>query len=313
MEGQVIVQGPGGTATARRIHLVEEPADLQALSSPLAWRILSELRKQPDFPGSLAKRLRVHEQKVYYHIRRLSSAGVLKVVREEQRRGATCRFYAPVAEAFGVQLQGKGRQVTWGVGAVAPRARDLLDEFAVEGVLDATIVVGSPYSHGPFLTAARDSPYAVQLGFLLGQVFAPPKGLVVRLDTEVKAEGLERANMVLVGGPVANIVSLDVNQGLKVKFEWRDAWKIKSDLTGRVYTEDLAGLIAKVPNPWSSEKRLLLLWGLHHSGTLAAILGVTNFADKALSDYHGGDEYYRVVLGLDRDGDGKVDDIEVLE
>jgi len=310
MDGQVVVQGAEGSAVSRRIHLVDDPADLEALTSALAWKIVEELRRQPDFPGSIAKRLRVHEQKVYYHIRRLYGAGLLRVVREEQRRGGICRYYAPTAEAFGIQLKGGGTTVS---SPPPPRLKEFLEGFSRGGVLDALVVVGSPFAHGPFLTVARDSPYAVQLGLRLGQLFAPPPGQVVRLDTEVRAEGTEKANMILVGGPVANILSLDVNEGIKVKFEWRDVWRIRSSITGRVYTEDHSGLIAKVRNPWKEDKHLLLLWGLHYTGTLSAILGLTQFHDKVLDGYSGEGEFYRVVLGLDKDGDGKLDDVQIQE
>ena len=313
MDAQLVVQSSSGAVKVKSMHLVDDPADLEAVSSVLAWRILEELKRQPDFPGSIAKRLSVHEQKIYYHIRRLSSAGLLKVVRQEQRRGGVCRYYAPVAEAFGVQLRGRGTTVTAGPGMAPARLREFLEDFSLEGVLDSFVVVGSPHPHGPFLTVARDSPYAVQLGLRLGQLFAPPRGMSVRLDTEVKAEGLEKANMMLVGGPVANIVSMDTNEHLRIRFEWRDIWRIRSEITGRVYAEDLSGLIAKVPNPFAKDKKVLILWGLHYSGTLAAILGLTQFSDKVLSDYREGEEFYRVVLGLDRDGDGKLDDVEILE
>ena len=313
MDAQVVLQGSGGATTVKPIHMVDDPADLDAISSLLAWRILEELKNKPDFPGSIAKKLKIHEQKVYYHIRRLSAAGMLKVVRQEQRRGGLCRYYAPVADAFGAQLKGKGTPLVTGPGTVPVRLRDFLADFSHEGVLDAYVVVGSPHPHGPFLTVARDSPYAVQLGLRLGQMFAPPKGLSVRLDTEVKAEGLERSNMLLVGGPVANIVSMEANEHLKVRFEWRDVWKMHSTITGRTYSEEYSCLIAKVQNPWRTDKMMLLMWGLHYTGTLAAIMGVTQFSERILEDYRSGEDFYRVVLGLDRDGDGKLDDVSILE
>ncbi len=313
MESQLVIQGPDSSTIVRSVHLVKRSRDLETLSSPLAWKILEELKRQPDFPGSLAKRLKVHEQKIYYHVRRLSSAGLLKVVKEEQRRGGLCKFYAPVADAYGIQLHGKGKTIPGGLSIAPARLREFLEDLSLNGTLNALVVVGSPYSHGPFLTVARDSPYAVQLGLRLGQLFAPPKGQAVRLDTEVKAEGLERSNMILVGGPVANIISLEVNETLDVKFEWKDVWRIHSLITNRIYTEDQCALIAKVSNPWKEDKQLLLLWGLHYSGTLSAILALTQFSEKVLKDVKDGEDFYRVVIGLDRDGDGKLDDIEVLE
>src|SRR5947208_16844974 len=95
------------------------------------------------------------------------------------------------------------------------------EKITRDGVFDESIVVGSPYTHGPFNTTARDSPYAVELGFFLGRLFAPRKGLVVRLDTEVKALGAGKEGMILVGGPVANIIAMDLNPPLAVNLDWR--------------------------------------------------------------------------------------------
>src|SRR5205823_4697435 len=82
--------------------LLDRPERVGAVASPLAWRILQELAKAPDYPNALAARLKVHEQKVYYHVRRLEAAGFLEVVREEPKRGASARILAPTADAFAI-------------------------------------------------------------------------------------------------------------------------------------------------------------------------------------------------------------------
>src|SRR2546427_12725253 len=191
-------QGPVG----REVEILEKPDRVAPLSSPLAWRILQELARAPDYPNALAARLKVHEQKVYYHVRRLERAGLLEVLREESKRGASARVLAPTAEAFAIVLKGGGNPVASPMLPHAGIVARFLEEVTRDGVFDGSIVVGSPYTHGPFNTTARDSPYAVELGFFLGRLFAPRKGLVVRLDTEVKALGAGKEEMILVGGPV---------------------------------------------------------------------------------------------------------------
>ncbi len=300
-------------AVAREAETIDKPSRLAALASPLAWRILQELAKSPDYPNALADRLKVHEQKVYYHVRRLEAAGLLRVVREEAKRGASARILAPAADAFAIVPKSRGAPVPF---PALPRAGVLsrfLEEFSHGGAFDGTIVVGSPYPHGPFLTTARDSPYAVQLGFFLGRLFASPKGLVTRLDTEVKAAGADRENMILVGGPVANIITLDLNAHLIVTFDWKQVWHVESSRTHRSYTEEDVGLVAKVRNPWNPEKTILLLSGLHYQGTLSSILGLTEFSESVLEGYSSGRDFYRVVSGQDRDGDGRIDSVTVLE
>ena len=270
-------------------------------------------RSAPDYPNALAARLKVHEQKVYYHVRRLEAAGFLEVVREEPKRGASARILAPTADAFAIVLKGRGSPVSSPMLAHAGAVTRFLEEFTRDGTFAGSIVVGSPYTHGPFNTTARDSPYAVELGFFLGRLFAAPKGLVVRLDTEVKALGPGKEDMILVGGPVANIITMDLNPHLAVNFDWKQVWRMESSRTRRPYADEQVGLIAKVRNPWNPARVIVLLSGLHAVGTMAAILGLTRFADDVLNGFTPGEDFYRVVAGQDRDGDGRLDAVSVLE
>ncbi len=300
-------------AVGREVQLLDRAERVAAISSPLAWRILQELAKAPDYPNALAVRLKVHEQKVYYHVRRLEAAGFLEVVREEAKRGASARILAPTAEAFAIVLKGRGNPVSSPMLPHVGVVGSFLEEFARDGRFEGSIVVGSPYTHGPFNTTARDSPYAVELGFFLGRLFAPPKGLVVRLDTEVKALGPGKEDMILVGGPVANIITMDLNPHLAVNFDWKQVWRMESSRTHRPYADEQVGLVAKVKNPWAPSRVIVLLSGLHAAGTMAAILGLTRFADEVLDGFAPGEDFYRVVAGQDRDGDGRLDAVSILE
>jgi len=44
-----------------------------------------------------------------------------------------------------------------------------------------------------------------------------------------------------------------------------------------------------------------------------SILGLTRFADDVLDGFTPGEDFYRVVAGQDRDGDGRLDAVSVLE
>jgi DNA-binding transcriptional ArsR family regulator len=308
----LVEETPQGTI-GRAVQVLDRPDRIGALSSPLAWKILHELAKAPDYPNALASRLKVHEQKVYYHVRRLQAAGLLEVVREEPKRGAAARFLAPTAEAFAIVLKGRGTPMTSPMLPHAGIVTRFLEEFAHDGRFAGSIVVGSPYTHGPFNTTSRDSPYAVELGFFLGRLFGLPKGPVVRLDTEVKAQGPEKEDLILVGGPVANIITMDLNPHLAVNFDWKQVWRMESSRTRKPYSDEQVGLIAKVRNPWNAAKTIVLLSGLHAVGTMAAILGLTRFAEDVLDGYRPGEDFYRVVAGQDRDGDGRLDAVSILE
>jgi DNA-binding transcriptional ArsR family regulator len=308
----LVEQGPDGSF-AREAEILDRPARLAVLGAPLAWRILQEVARSPDYPSALATRMKVHEQKVYYHVRRLEAAGLLRVLREEPRQGASARILAPTAAAFAVVLRGKGTPVPAPNLAGSPALSGFFEEFSDRGVFDGSIVIGSPYPHGPFLTTARDSPYAMELGFFLGRLFAPPPEPLVRLDTEVKVAGLMDSHAILVGGPVANIITADLNPHLAVNFEWRQAWRVESSRTHRSYADERVGLLAKVRNPWNPKRTVVVVSGLHHAGTHASILALTRFSDETLADYEPGKDYYRVVVGEDRDADGRLDHVAILE
>jgi hypothetical protein len=90
-------------------------------------------------------------------------------------------------------------------------------------------------------------------------------------------------------------------------------WHVDSSRSHRTYAEEDVGLVAKVRNPWNPDKTVVVLSGLHYQGTLSSILGLTGFPDDVLRGFEPGEDFYRVVSGQDRDGDGRIDAISVLE
>src|SRR2546425_13175560 len=127
MRSKLLVDALEADAPTRTVLVTDRPERFAPLSQPEGWKILCELARRPDYPGALAKRLRMHEQTVYYHIHRLTKAGVIHVVREERRLGAVSRVFAPTAEAFGVELPGPGRTRAPTRQAVPERVRGFLE------------------------------------------------------------------------------------------------------------------------------------------------------------------------------------------
>ena len=72
----------------------------------LSWKILTLLSKKEMYPLEVAKQLGMHEQKIYYHIRKLEQAGAITVAREENKKGATAKYYKTASPAFGIEFQG---------------------------------------------------------------------------------------------------------------------------------------------------------------------------------------------------------------
>ncbi len=293
----------------RNIELVRDPAALRAAVNPLAWKILNILNERPSYPQELAKKLKLNEQNVYYHIRQLQKSGLIECISEEKKQGAVCKYFVPTAQAFGVELSSKKneREVE-----VNPAVKDFFFEFIRKGTFDGSIVVGSPLPHGPHLTEAQDGHYAVHLAMFLGNLCGLRENqFVVKLDTEVKSEKKQNRNLILIGGPVTNMICADVNQKMKVNFDWDKNWFIQ---VGKMrYLDENAGIIAKVKNPWDESKSVIVLAGIRSIGTKACIIALTQHHEKILEKYDRHKDFYCVVRGLDRDGDGQLDDVEILE
>ena len=320
MEKKILLQEVGNNKEIKEIGIVDDSQKLKMMLGTLSWRILTLLSKKEMYPFEIAKHLDIHEQKVYYHIRKLCKAGAIVVSREEKKKGAIARYFKPISSAFGIEFQDGYKPIqnlyTPGISGML---QDFFKEFLDQGTFDGKIVVGSPQPHGPFKTSARDGHYAAHLALFLGQFVKTPTEFAVKLDVDVKAEKEEKNNLLLVGGPGTNLLTQEINEYLPIKFIMQSSEQgfllggLLSKNTGRVYTSDVSGVIAKIVNPWDKTKCIIILAGNKAVGTKACVIAFTNLWKTTLQKYKGEDTFAVVIQGFDLDGDGKVDSVEVRE
>ena len=285
--------------------------DAKSVSSELAVRIIKLLAEKPMYPIELAKELKVHEQKVYYHIRNLEKAGIVKVVKEEGRQGAVARYYSVDKPA--VVIKFKELEPTQKIFQLKSDS-DFLSPLIRDGKLDALIVVGSPDPHGPEKARSRDGYYGMDLALFLGTFLNYVPQLYVKLDTEVREEELKRNNLIVIGGPIVNRVMGEINSKLPIRFDRDEHWAIKSTLSNTVYPTDEAGLIVKAKSPFNSEKSMLVVAGKRYSGTRAAIVAfLKHFKEIQSGNIRNKKIMAKVVEGIDLDSDGIIDDAEIRE
>ncbi len=317
----LLLSEEGRMNRVKEIKIIEDPEKLKMMLDKLSWRILTMLSEREMYPIEIAKVLRIHEQKVYYHMRKLAKAGAIAITRQEEKKGVTAKYYKATSTAFGIELP-NGYKIMERLPPpiLSEPAQTFFKSFVREdGVFNGKIIVGSPMPHGPYRTSARDGHYASHLAFFLGQFTRMPEDFSVKLDVDVKAEKEEKNNMILVGGPGTNLLTQELNEYLPLKFEMKPSEQgflfggLVSRKTSQVYTADTVGLVAKIINPWDMSKHVIVLAGNKAVGTKACVLALTNFCNKTLRDYNGEDTFARVIQGFDLDGDGKVDSIEVLE
>jgi DNA-binding transcriptional ArsR family regulator len=321
MNKKLLLHEENKTQKVKEIAIIEDPQKLKMILNRLSWKILVMLSEKEMYPLEIARKLGVHEQKVYYHVRKLARAGAITVVREEEKKGAIAKYYKAVSPAFGIELpQGYKTIQRLSLIGMDEQIQKFFKEFiGKDGAFEGKIVVGSPTPHGPFKTSARDGHYASHLTFFLGQFAKMPEEFAIKLDVDVKAEKEEKNNLILVGGPGTNLLTQELNEYLPIRFNMQPSEQgflfggLVSRKTSNVYTADVVGLIAKIVNPWDNTKRIIVLAGNKAVGTKACVLALTNFWKETLKGYNGEDTFAKVIQGFDLDGDGKVDSIEVLE
>lgn len=320
MDKKLLLQDNGNNQEVKEISIINDSQKLKLILGSLSWKILTLLSKKEMYPLEIARQLGMHEQKVYYHIRKLAKAGAITVEREEKKKGAIAKYYKAVSPAFGIEFPYGYKPIqNLCLLSIDKQLQEFFKEFISNGIFDGKIVVGSPQPHGPFKTSARDGHYVAHLAFFLGQFAKMPTEFAVKLDVDVKAEKEEKNNLILVGGPGTNLLTQEINEYLPIKFIMQSSEQgfllggLSSKKTLQVYTSDVSGLIAKIVNPWDKTKRIVVLAGNKAVGTKACVLALTNFWKKTLQKYKGEDTFAVVIQGFDLDGDGKVDSIEVNE
>ena len=311
-----LMKEKNGHIYTKTIKLENNPENLKGLLNNQRWEILKLITERPTYPAEIAKRLKIHEQKVYYHIKQLEMNGIIKVISKVEKKGALAKFYAPVAYGFALDLpHGEEKLIDFPKSDQPDNLKQFLYPHISNGKLNSTIVVGSPDPHGPHQVRSRDGHYAIELGLFLGQFSSTRPEFSARLDVDIKAENKTSTNLILVGGILTNIITKELNPHLPIrfledKFPYRS---IYSEITNKTYPDDNIGIISKIVNPNNTDKSIILIAGNTNGGTKAAIIAFTRYTDKILAKYAGEDNWGVLVRGFDMDGDGKIDSIKVIE
>jgi DNA-binding transcriptional ArsR family regulator len=308
-----LIDPKAGGGLAKRVLVSDVPDGFRPASGKVGQRILALLAAGPKYPAEIARALGVHHQTVYYHMGRLEQAGLVSKVRSQSIRGGEANLFALSSDGYAVEFPVRGEPMP--TIQSASRSKYLgrfFREFFSDGEFDGWIVVGSPLQHGAGGAQARDGHYAVQLGFALGQFVSLPSTFPVKLDVDLRAERLLGSNLAVVGGPRTNVIAEELNSHLPIRFRQGGFWGSIVDDQGRSYTSELDCVVAKVRNPWRSDKTCVVAAGLTGAGTKAAIIGICNFADLLFQKYRSG-EFACLLRGTDKDGDGKVDSVDLLK
>ena len=278
--------------------------ELKALSDPTRVKIIRKLGENPSYPAKISKKLEIPKQKAYYHFRILEEAGLISEERQEERSGGIATFYTPSEDAFHIDLGAEGSKTAF---EPFEDAGSFLQPLVENGKLNGKIVVGSPDEHGPDQVRARDGHLAGEVGLKLGK-YASTTESSIRLDTEIFLSEAFEQNLLMIGGVLTNTVTRRFNDKFPVSFEGENFPYRGFDTPENSYTDAKAGFIARAENPESENKYVYLIAGVQSDGTRAAVQ-----AFKDVDHLFEAGQTYTVIRGRDMDGDGEIDDYEVLE
>ncbi|MEM2739381.1 MAG: helix-turn-helix domain-containing protein [Candidatus Bathyarchaeia archaeon] len=293
--------------------IVNDPKIMKTLSTKVSFRILEELSIKPSTLSELSSCLSLTMQRLSYHLKHLVESGLVEYTLEDVG-GRKCKVYW--LRHSGILILPPGVKPIGRLSFSKIEAIPALYPFIENGLFNALIVIGSPDPHGRYGYAASDGYSAIDLALFLGSFVNRSVDVAYKLDTQVTATD-RTGNLILVGGPKSNMLTDEVNRFLPISFEYSEDlkdWTIYSPLSGRRYLEKHIGLVARVENPFSTGKVVLVLAGKGFRGTRAAIVGFIKYPDKILEgnmyDYR---VKCRIVRGLDVDSDGIIDDVEFVE
>jgi DNA-binding transcriptional ArsR family regulator len=307
-----VVDNQEGKLAVLDSKIVSREAIKPALSK-LAWDILQILIDKPNYPKEISRLLKVHEQKVYYHIKKLREAGLIEEEGQTIVSGALTKIYSLSAPSFSITL--KKLEPSRRLSSSDVSHEKFLSPFIKAGKLNAKIVIGSPEPHGPRNTRARDVASATSLALFLGSFLNSSESNMVKLDTEIRGDAL-KDNLILIGGPGVNAVTEKINPHLPIFLKKTDNYYsgIHSSISKKDYVYENQGIIVKIPNPFAPRKKILVIAGRRAKGTEASVLALTLKLDEIVSgNSTDPKKHAKVVEGYDENADGVMDSVRVLE
>jgi DNA-binding transcriptional ArsR family regulator len=306
---EYFVKDTGKNRVVYKSLLIETPKSLGILANKTAMDLVKELSLKPLCAMDLARRLGLHEQKVYYNLRKLEKAGIIKLLKTEERTGGTAKIFTLAEPVVSVKLA-ENAFLTNDM-SITINNLDFLIPFVNDGKLNAKIIIGDPYSHGKYDVPATEAPHIFDFALLLGGYLKELNFPNYILDTEVTDSHLKN-NLILFGNNKTNTVIDKINSKLPVYFDKKTGFLV-SNYTNKTYKDPRVGVILRFKNPFNKKKEILIFGGLRSRGIRAAIIAFTQHIDKITDSVNRDGSLVKIVQGYDKNGDRTVDSIKFLE
>lgn len=288
--------------------LIKDLSLMKSIANQTALKIVNYLYRNPSYPLEIAENTGIDRQKIYYYIHRLENAGVIRVIDTVRKGGSTAKIYERSANAISYVFGDSGTLCKPMDSEFTTTIPSLYRGFISDGKFNGYICVGSPDPHGEYKASTRDAHMAIMLGLFVGSFSSIPDYYPVALDTDIVSKNLLSNNLIVIGGPVTNIVTKMINRNLPVRFLKEEGWMLHDG--SRIHPSDYEGVVQRIRNPFDETKEIIQIGGNKNSGTLAAVLAATKFHQNFISQ--GRANGHIIVKGYDINGDGTVDSVELV-
>ncbi len=112
MEKKKLIYNNNGKNVSKEIIVYNNIKALKPVLNETRLKILELLNEKSLYPSQIAEELKIHKQKIYYHIKLLKKAELIELVEEKGIRGATAKLYKTRYHAFGVELKNGKEEIT---------------------------------------------------------------------------------------------------------------------------------------------------------------------------------------------------------
>lgn len=299
--------------TAYDTLVVSDPTLLSTFSNRLCLKIIKVLSENPCCPMDVARKLKIHEQKIYYHLKKLEKAGIVYTISSERRHGMIAKIYSVVSPVIAAKLFEGGSEVKEDSFNIipSPTFRNFFSPFIENGKLHAKIIVGDPHPHGKYDTGGTETAHISDLLLFLGKFLEEFNFPNYKLDTEIIKEDLKN-NLILIGSNRTNTIIEKMNSHFPIRFD-SEKLAIISSKTQNTYQHDGIGIVLKTKNPFNPKKTVLLIGGLRARGMRSATICILKYLENKFKNLKATDEVAIIIQGLDKDGDRTIDDVKFLE
>jgi DNA-binding transcriptional ArsR family regulator len=292
--------------------VISDPTKLSAFNNKLSLKIIKVLAENPSCAIDVARKLKVHEQKVYYHLKHLEKAGIIYTISHERRHGMIANIYSVVSPVVAAKLFEGGTEVKEQYATIPSQVLvNFFSPFIENGSMNSKIIIGDTYPHGKYDIGGTEGAHISDLLLFMGKFLQELNYSNYKLDTETTKEEL-KGNLILVGNNRTNTIIDAINSDLPIYFD-PEKISVVSSRTKNVYMDDGIGVVLKTKNPLNPKSMILLLGSLRGRGIRTASICVLKHIENKFKNLNNTDEIAIVAQGLDKDGDRIIDEVKILE